>query len=284
MDSHDRIRLAAVDMDGTLLNDRSRITRRTVDTIRAVQARGVVFAICTGRFFENVSILISDYGIECPLITVNGAHVSLSPFGACLRSHRMPAAGALAAFEALEELEARYYMFGDGFVAVRRNGDRHHSQTDFGSRMETEAHTRYYHGKDACEAAARQGIYKFYAHADGDREMLRRLRSRLTKVPGISLTQSSDHNIEVMPLGIDKASGLSELAASLGIPLSHVMAIGDHDNDLPMLRAAGFAVAMGNATPAVKHSAHAVTLTNEEDGVAAALERYVLSVSAGQPM
>lgn len=277
------IKLVTVDMDGTLLNAQGVITRRTVAAIKAIQAAGVVFSICTGRFYENASILIKDYGIDCPMITVNGGRVCLGPFGACLLAHKMPSEHALPVLRALEEMDARYYVFGDGFVAIRHDDDRHHSQIEFGKRMETEAGTSYYYGKEACELAIAQGVYKFYIHSGRDAGKLRRIRQRLQDLQGISLTQSSDYNIEVMPKGIDKAHGVRELAAYLQIPISQVMAIGDRENDLPMLTAAGFGVAMGNAREDIKQAADAVTASNEQDGVAQALERYVLGMSVGQP-
>ena len=76
---------------------------------------------------------------------------------------------------------------------------------------------------------------------------------------------------------------MSDLAEYLKVPLANTMAIGDQENDLPMLRIAGLGVAMGNATREVKSSAHLITESNTQDGVARAIERYALGVSDGQP-
>lgn len=276
------IRLITVDMDGTLLNENSVITRRSLDTIARAQAAGVIFSICTGRFFENASILLKDYGLDCPLISFNGARTSLAPFGESFTSHKMPREAALATFWRLEEMDAHYFIFGEGFVVISHDGDRHHSQKDFGSRMETEANTSYFYGKEACLKALAGGIYKYYIHADHDPLKLSRIRDGLQRVANINLTQSSSTNIEVMPQGIDKGVGVRDLAGHFCIPLSAVMAIGDQDNDLPMLQTAGFSVAMGNATPEIKAMADAITLSNAEDGVAEAIERYALSPGNGQ--
>ncbi|NLB37626.1 MAG: HAD hydrolase family protein [Clostridiales bacterium] len=92
----------------------------------------------------------------------------------------------------------------------------------------------------------------------------------------IQLTQSSNTNIEIMPPGIDKATGLKELADYHGNPLSETMALGDQDNDIPMLMEAGLSVAMENAEPHVKAIAKVVTASNTQDGVAKALYDYVL--------
>ena len=188
---------------------------------------------------------------------------------------------ARTTYERLEALHAMYYIFGDRLVATRCVTDRHHSLLHFGQRMVTEAKVRYTYGKEACEEALEHTVYKFYVHAGEDTAALSRIKEALQNLQGVTLTQSSAVNIEIMPPHIDKGTGVRDLAAHFGIPLRQVMCIGDHENDIPMIRAAGWGVAMGNATPDVKAAADAVTLSNAEDGVAAAIERYALGSSAG---
>ncbi len=79
-----------------------------------------------------------------------------------------------------------------------------------------------------------------------------------------------------MPKGITKAYGIELLARDLGITIDEVMAIGDEENDLPMIRYAGLGVAMANAVPLIKEAADVVTDSNEADGVATVIEKYVL--------
>ena len=93
------------------------------------------------------------------------------------------------------------------------------------------------------------------------------------------VTTSIPGNAEVNAKGVDKGVGLLALAKHLGIAQESVMACGDSSNDAAMLRAAGFAVAMGNATPDIRALADVITDTNDEDGVAKAIEKYVLAVS-----
>jgi Cof subfamily protein (haloacid dehalogenase superfamily) len=277
-----KIRLVTVDMDGTLLDDKSKISQRSLDVISRAQSQGIIFSICTGRFFENISILAKDYGIDCPLISLNGGKTALAPFGECITSYKMPLESAQTTFRRLEELDAHYFVFGDGFVAISHPGDMHHSQIDFGSRMEKEANTSYFYGKEACKQGIGRGIYKFYIHAKGDSRKLAHIRNNLLDIPDVNLTQSSSSNIEIMPRGVDKGKGVRDLAGYFNIPLDEVMAIGDQDNDLSMLQAAGLSVAMGNATPEVKALADIITLSNAQDGAAEAIERYALSCEACQ--
>ena len=79
-----------------------------------------------------------------------------------------------------------------------------------------------------------------------------------------------------MPQGVSKGRAVKELAEKMGIGPDQVMTVGDFDNDLSMIEYAGYGTAMGNATPKVKAAAKYETLTNDEDGVAAAIRKYVL--------
>ncbi len=274
-----QIRLISVDLDGTFLNEHGKISKNNLDAVKAAQQAGIIFSVATGRFYENAAIGMKDKGLDCPLISLNGGKISLSPFGRVVAENKMSLESAMEAFRILEAQKADYYVFADGQVGIRGFDDRHHSQLEFGEdRMLNETGTRYFYGADACLSLIEQGIYKFYVHAYHDREKLAAIRFALEY--GITrsvLTQSGVSNIEIMPAGIDKGSGVAQLADYLGIGLEEVMAIGDQDNDLPMIRRVGWGVAMGNATDEVKRQARLVTLSNAEDGVAHAIRRYALS-------
>ena len=100
----------------------------------------------------------------------------------------------------------------------------------------------------------------------------------------VDVTRSADCLIEIVPKGVSKASALTSLAAKLGIAIEETMAIGDAYNDLPMLKAAGKSIAMGNAFPEVKEVTDYETLTCTENGLAAAIYHYVLGMGADAPV
>lgn len=274
-----KIRLISVDMDGTFLNPQGGVSEKNLDAVKAAQTAGIIFSIATGRFYENAALVMKDRGLDCPVIASNGGKIAVSPFGEVIAEHMMSKESAMEAFRILEEQRAEYYVFSNGQVASRGLEDRHHSQVEFGDeRMLNEADTRFLYGADACLELIDRGIYKFYVHANRDSERLGRIRFALEQGISLStLTHSGADNIEIMPIGVDKGSGIAELARYLGIGLNEVMTIGDQDNDLPMIRRAGWGVAMGNATDEVKQEARIVTLSNGEDGVSHAIMRYALS-------
>jgi Cof subfamily protein (haloacid dehalogenase superfamily) len=274
---HD-IRLISVDMDGTFLNPKGKVSSNNLEAVKKAQQAGIIFSIATGRFYENAAIGVLDMGLDCPIIALNGAKISAAPMGPVIANHYMSIESAMEAYGVLEEQKAAYYVFADKLVGIRSHKDTHHSQLEYGDeRMLNETGTRFLYGKDAYLELIEKGIYKFYVHAYENVPMLARIKTALQNEAKLSvLTQSSFSNIEIMPPNVDKGSGIMELAKYLNIPLNQVMAIGDQENDLPMLIKAGLGVAMGNASQIVKDNSDVMTLSNAHDGVAHAIYTYAL--------
>lgn len=272
------IRLISVDLDGTFLNPKGKVSLKNLEAVRKAQQAGIMFSIATGRFYENAAIGLMDLKLDCPMITLNGGKISAAPLGPVIAAHTMSLESAMESFNVLEDQKAAYYVFSDGFVGIRSHEDKHHSQLEYGDeRMLNETGTRFVYGRDSCLELIKKGIYKFYVHAYGELQTLDRIRTALKIQAKLSvLTQSSISNIEIMPPDVDKGTGIRELANYLNISLDQVMAIGDQENDLPMLAAAGLGVAMENASELVKNRADVLTLSNAEDGVASAIYTYAL--------
>lgn len=265
------IRLIATDVDGTLLGEGGRIPDDNVRAIQRAQEKGITVAIASGRFPENVFVLLEDYGLKCPIIGINGAQ-TVDENLHLLSEHCMETDAAAQVAETLERMGAEFFVFGDHAICTSEPRRPHHSELSQGERINKLGFT-YYHGMEEARQLIRGKVYKFFV---SDRVPLGPVREALRALPGISLTQSGAHNIEIMPEGVHKGRGVSDLAQTLGIPLSQVMTLGDEDNDIPMLRAAGWGVAVGNASPETKTAARIVTDTNVNAGFARAVEAYAL--------
>jgi HAD superfamily hydrolase (TIGR01484 family) len=111
-----------------------------------------------------------------------------------------------------------------------------------------------------------------------DLEVMRKLREEVRSWGHLEVIRSADINIEIFVRGICKASGIKKVCELAGITSDQVMAVGDHHNDMEMLRSAGLGIAMGKADEEVKRAADGVTDTNERDGVAKAIQKYLLQV------
>ncbi len=267
-----RIRMIALDIDGTLMTSGGKFHPENVRAIRRAQDEGVIVAIASGRSPGNVYLLLEEYGLKCPMMTVNGAQSvdeNLNTFAL----HPMKNGTAVRVAGLLLSEDIPFFMMGEGFICTSGEAMRHHSELAYGDRLPELGHV-FYHGPERLMEMAQTGkILKLFVP---DTPRLEEIRVTLRAEHGIALTRSGRRNIEIMTKDIDKATGIRDMAAHYGIDLSSVMAVGDEENDLPMLEAAGLPVAMGNATGAVKERAAHITATNDEAGVARAIYELAL--------
>lgn len=266
------IRLIATDLDGTLLDYRGEMVPENIGAIRAAQEMGVTVAIATGRFPENAYLKILDSGLTCPIMGENGASIvdeQLRP----LSMHAMDPEAARRTLEIIRDFGADSYIFGYKVICTTRIDAHHHSELSQGDRI-GKLGIRYVHGMDAAEEMVRGPVHKFYIC---DNVPLEPIRRAIKEIPNVAVTRSAQFNVEVMAKGVDKGSGLKELAALLGVPMAQTMALGDHDNDAPMLKAAGWGVAMENGSEKAKKAARFITADCREGGFARAVEKYVLN-------
>ncbi len=266
------IKLIATDIDGTLVSSQGMITERSLRAIRAAREKGITVAIATGRFPENAFLLLEDYGLRLPIVGANGARIVDENLKE-ISSHPMAPEAVRGAIDVLMHAGSDFFIFGDHAVCTATAQKKHHSELSQGDRIR-ELGFRYYHGREeVAEFVSRHAVYKFFVC---DNVPLPPVRQALAQIPGIDLTQSWYNNIEIMPEGVDKGRGVRDLAQSLGITMDQVMTLGDQDNDIPMLKAAGWGIAMGNASEETKKAARFVTASYAEEGFARALETYAL--------
>jgi len=271
MDSSLPIRLIATDIDGTLLNSQRIIPEENIRAIRAAQEKGIVVAIASGRYVENVYFLLKQYGLNCHIIGVNGAKITDEKRNPLIQ-HFIDPTAVLAVHQKLLELEVDYFIFGKNSVCTARKEVKHHSELSHGKEVESLGF-RFYHGPEEAVKCCQAPVHKFFV-CSGERT--EEIRAQLQDIPGIELTRSGPLNVEVNPIGINKARGIKDLAERLGISLSQIMTLGDEENDIPMLETAGYGVAMGNGTDAAKAAARFVTDTNNQGGWAKAVKKYAL--------
>jgi len=272
------IRMIASDMDGTLLRNDGTVSERTAAAIHAAQARGVLFAVCSGRYPEYADAPLRAAGIRCLISGNNGVTIWDAATDTVLSDHAIDPAAARAVRQAADRYGLPYIVYGRKTVTANGPEALRIARGSLGDRLEAEYGVRFDAGEDAIRAALTAPVNKFYFYdyrlPEDQKESLLR---DFAAIPNIAVTSSGMVNAEVIPAGCDKAGGVVEMARLLGIDMRQVMTVGDYENDVPMLRAAGLGVAMGNSGEAIKRCARRVTATNEEDGLAQAIENYVLN-------
>jgi Cof subfamily protein (haloacid dehalogenase superfamily) len=280
-------KLIALDVDGTILNSRHLIAPETRQAIQAAQARGVRVTLATGRAFPSACMIADKLGlIGTPLVTHDGGYVADRATGAVLRAERMPLAVATAAAGLLQAAGLNVNLLHEQVrVSNQRipEWDWHWLMPrNFWAAANIGREARVYPHRYARDPAAWLNAHpdmvppKFYVTGRPDR--LRLGRSRLEAELGDHLRAAAagDVGMEVMPRHVSKAAGVQALSHVLGIAAAEVMCIGDNYNDVEMLQQAGLGVAMGNAPADVQQLAGFVTRSNDEHGVAYAIERFVL--------
>ncbi|EGW37111.1 Cof-type HAD-IIB family hydrolase [Desulfosporosinus sp. OT] len=264
------IRLIAMDLDDTLLRDDWTISPRVVKAIQRAQAQGVKVTIATGRMPISTRPYAKQLKLDVPVITYHGAMVQQALSGDILFRRVIPSAVAAEIVRyVLEQGVYTQIYLKDRVITTKRNGfSRDYAQIS-SVRIE-EADLLIILSQEP------EGIEKILLM--GEEAELDQLAPLLRQRYGekVHITKSKPCFLEMTDCTVNKGVALAALAERLGIVQEDVMAIGDSFNDLEMIKYAGLGVAMGNAQSAIKEQADIVTVTNQEDGVAEAIERYVL--------
>ncbi|MDD4850837.1 MAG: Cof-type HAD-IIB family hydrolase [Gemmiger sp.] len=270
------IRLIGLDLDGTVFDDKKQISPRTLAAIAAAIAQGVVVLPATGRPAAGVPAeFLGMPGVRYAL-TSNGATVTELSTGAHLVELTFPLPMALEVYDLLSGYDSILDLFIDG---------KSYTTPASAARLEAFAPPELlpYLRKSritvpdmrALIAQHPHGVEKF-SILYGDTALREAAWAAVTAKLPVEVTASFPNNMEINAPGVTKGQGLLALARRLGLRDDQVMACGDSGNDVAMLKAAGLGVAMANGTPEAKAAADVLTLDNNHDGVAVAIETYVL--------
>ena len=273
-----QIRALFLDIDGTLASSDGIISPVVLDAIRRARHHGCEVVLCTGRTrYRTVPVAEQ---LDPPMgyaVTSNGGVLTHLGTGRILYRHLLPIPVALEVIRTIRGAGAEPFVYEDSDVpGVEGARVLYHADAD--TRQWDHGDERY------LPHAAMTTDLPFMpvsVSAYGAPEIVRPLAAHLHENFGgdLSIIQSGTEHawgVEIYVSGISKRTGLETLSARLEVDREEIMAIGDHINDIEMLEWAGWGVAMGNAQPEVKLVADWVTTSLAEDGVAAAIERYVL--------
>jgi hypothetical protein len=265
------IRLVAVDLDGTLLNDSKEITEQTAGALTCLPQRDVKVVIASARPPRSVRHIYRALGLDTLQINYNGALIWDEP-GQRAVFHR-PIAGKLAR----KIIEHARDMFDETIVACEIMDRWLTDRADDGTGHTTET-GKLFRPDLICpvDELCAQPITKLMLL--GEPRIVLRLEDILAEAfeGEVTILKTDRDLIQIMHAEVSKAVALEKVAKWYGVPMEQVMAIGDAPNDVGMLQSAGVSVAMDNAHPLVKDAADWVAPSNNDHGVHAALARYGL--------
>jgi Cof subfamily protein (haloacid dehalogenase superfamily) len=262
-----RARALAVDLDGTLLHSDDRVTERSLRALRAAEAAGLRIIIATARWYQLAKRVAGDIDAKEPVIACAGAQVRRLTDEHDLLDLRMPEAFAEELYAILDSRRCMAWISLDDTVLFKMDGE-----PDRSSLPREMMYTRKLSGTShvAPRIVLVQGS-ETTAHVV--ERLGKRWRERVRFVESFSSRRKS--MLTLTAAGADKGAALSVACADMGLSTEEVVAFGDAEADIEMFRVAGTSVAMGQASDHVKSMATAVTATNDEDGVAVAVERLL---------
>ena len=263
------IDLLALDVDGTLIDDTLTIPDRVRKTILEVQERDVTVTLATGRMLESTIPFARQLGIDAPLICYQGGLIQAPTAETPLYRATMDRDILREALAWRTEQGWHVVLYADDalFISEWRYPESFYREL-LGENL--------YMVDDLAALLDHHEPVKFLFIADPPEadQIERAMRQRFGGQ--MEIVRSHANFVEANPLGVSKGDALRRLAEHLGIPQAGVMAIGDQGNDVPMLKWAGFSVAMGNASPEAKAAADWIAPPFSEYGAAVAMERFIL--------
>ncbi len=268
-----KYKLLVLDVDGTLLNEAKEITKRTLTTLRKVQQMGVRIMLASGRPTYGLLPLarqleLGTYGGF--VLSYNGGQIISATNGEVLFERRINP-------ENIPYLEKKARKNGFAILTYAENRAVTNDPANEHVRVEAAINGMELDGQEDFSIAIDYAPCKVMLVSDDEEALVgleNHWRRRLAGV--MDVFRSEPYFLEVVGCSVDKANGLSALLTLLDIKEEEVMAVGNGIADVTMLQLAGLGVAMGNSPDSVKRCADFTTLTNEEDGLAVAVEKAIL--------
>lgn len=256
------IKLISLDLDGTLLDPKGRITQASKAAVARAKGAGLRVVINTGRNAPEAAWFARETGCDLLTSSVGGALVSDAASGRTIRRWDVPEASGRRALELCLGWGFRLMIFAGEETLVSSEYksflDRHYPSPAFHKTVVVTDDPLAY------MAEHRLPLTKLHGELNPSRYPL----ELLARLEGVALTTSSSHDVELLPAQADKGRALTLIAAQYGLTPDQCAAVGDSENDLPALRSAGLPIAMGNAPEHVKAATACVAPSNTEEGAA----------------
>lgn len=250
------IKLVALDLDGTLLDDNLGISQRTKETIKSLVSRGINVALVSGRMLRAVQLISDNLEIEVPIVAYNGGKVII-PGENEMFSKKIPLAEALKVIKYGEERNLYVKVYIDDVLCIK--------EPDKASLAFAKSRNIDYKviGKLSDNVSADVNMIVIYY-----KKNMNGIVDEKLKNINVTVTASVSNTIDVIPMGMSKDKGLMMIANHLNVERENILAMGNGLNDLEMLKYAGIGIAMKNSDSSLlKIWDNVSEYSNNEDGV-----------------
>lgn len=272
-------KLICIDMDGTLLNDKKVISEGNIKAIRLAYEKGVRIAVCTGRIFTSADFFSELLGVKSPVIASNGAFIMEKDRGEVVYKATLGVEKCkkLLAMFRKHDIYPHYYTSDTVFTEKLVYSSSFYVEVNKTLPKNMQVKIVVVKDWDEVFNTYENEIFKGIG-VDEDIEKIKEVKTSLRGMKEFEVVSSRFDNFEVMNKGVSKGNAVKILADFYGITREQIICIGDSENDLSMIKFAGLGVAMGNADEDVKTAAQYITESNNCDGVARVIEKFVLEI------
>jgi len=269
-----------MDMDGTLLNDKKEVSERAIKAIEKAHNLGVKVVIATGRIFVSAEFYGDIIGVKAPIIASNGAYIREKDADKAIYEEGLGSENYELVLNLLRKYDIVPHFYTEDTIYTEK---LIHSSLSYKNANKTLPQNRQVKIKvindwNKLFIEENPRIIKAMA-IDLDGKKIKEAKAEFISLNRFQIVSSLKNCFEVMAKETSKGNALKKICDYYGIDRNEIIAIGDNENDISMIRYAGLGIAMGNAESEVKELADYITLSNEEDGVARVIEEFIIKES-----
>lgn len=262
------LKLLVSDVDGTLVRPDKSLAPVTLEAVSRLHEAGIHFTLISARPPRALQHLVNELGIDVPFGAFNGGNI-VSAEGEVLSRNQVPREAVVKALQGLAGEPVEVWLYADDlWLTMDPNG----------AYVPKETHTLGY-GPTIVESFEpyMDRVDKIVAASAASERLVELETALSTSLAGLALAvRSQTYYLDVTALSANKGDGLAALAKHVGVSLAQTAAIGDGHNDIAMFNRAGVSIAMGQGAKEVLEQATYITSSNAEDGLAAAIDRFIL--------
>ncbi len=269
-------KLICLDMDGTFLNSEGKVSERNIKAVRKAHEKGAKVAVCTGRLYTSAKFYAEMLGVKVPVIASNGAYIREKDKEEVIYKAPLGFQNSMRIMEILKKHGLRFYFHTfDTIFMEKLDSNSPYMRINKTLPKEQQIKLQEVNRWEDVFKESNEEILKCTC-SDEDVAKIAKAKEELLGCNELEVVSSLYNNFEVMTKGVSKGRAVEILAGFYNLHREQVMCIGDNENDISMIKYAGMGVAMGNGEDFVKELADYVTDTNNNDGVAKAIERFIL--------
>ena len=249
----------------------------SAEAIKKAHKKGVKIAISTGRIFTSAKYYAHILGISAPIIASNGAYIREKDKNEIIYKSILSKEQCMDIINITKKYDFNFYLNTCDTIISSKPYPKGYTYLEMSSELPEDMKIKLEVNTDLEEGVLKKNgeIIKAICISN-DSEILEKARQEILNLKSLEVVSSLGDNFEIMNKGVSKGKGVQKLAEFYGLTSDEVICMGDGENDLSMIEYAGLGIAMGNAPDFIKEKANYITDTNDNDGVAKAIEKFVL--------